>query len=173
MKDSRRSSSTIHQKSVVTHNSLFFPTWFFFHEYSRFTRQQGKGQRLPPYILSITFTRLTSIQTLARLLLQRAHISAQLAPGIEQGTFGTRSLEFTLSTIALVAVAVRRMRKIHICNVQRILLPPNVVAVNIHIFSLVHQLRLLFTLTFAPLPYLFGLCHDMYIQLGRIYLRSV
>ena len=114
MKDSRRSSSTIHQKSVVTHNSLFFPTWFFFHEYSRFTTQQGKGQRLPPYILSITFTRLTGIQTLARLLLQRAHISAQLAPGIEQGTFGTRSLAFTLSTIALVAVAVRRMRKIRV-----------------------------------------------------------
>ena len=52
-------------------------------------------------------------------------------------------------------------------------LHPNVPAVNIHIFSLVQQLRLLLTLTFVPLSYLFGLCHDMYIQLGRVYLRDV
>ena len=32
----------------------------------------------------------------------------------------------------------------------------NVYPVNNHIFSLVHQLRLLLTLTFAPLPYIFG-----------------
>ena len=44
---------------------------------------------------------------------------------------------------------------------------------NIHIFSLVHQLRLLLTLTFVPLPYLFGLCHEMYIQSGRVYLQDV
>ena len=52
-------------------------------------------------------------------------------------------------------------------------LPPNVPAVKIHIFSLVQQLRLLLTLTFVPLSYLFGLCHEMYIQLGRVYLRDV
>ena len=34
--------------------------------------------------------------------------------------------------------------------------PPYVHAVNIHIFSLVHQLRLILTLTFVSLPYLFG-----------------
>ena len=113
-----------------------------------------------------------------------------MAPGIEQGTFGPISLEFTLSTLALLAADVRRMLKTqvtlgnisrvllnlykrYICNVQRLLLPPNVPVVNIHIFSLVHQLRLLLTLTFVPLPYLFGLCHDMYIQLGRVYLRDV
>ena len=39
------------------------------------------------------------------------------------------------------------------CNVQRLVLPFNVHAFNIHIFSLVHQLRLL--LAFVPLPYLF------------------
>ena len=50
--------------------------------------------------------------------------------------------------------------------------PPNVPAVNIHIFSLVHQLPLILTLTFVPLSYLFGLWHDMYIQLGRVYLRA-
>ena len=34
--------------------------------------------------------------------------------------------------------------------------PPNVRAMNIHIFSLVHQFRLILALTFFPLPYLFG-----------------
>ena len=42
---------------------------------------------------------------------------------------------------------------------------------NIHIFFIfiVHQLRLLLTLTFVPLPYLFGQCHDIYVQFGRIF----
>ena len=53
---------------------------------------------------------------------------------------------------------------INICNVRRLLLPLNFYSVNIHIFTLVHQLRLLLTLTFVPLPYVFGLRHDMYIQ---------
>ena len=48
----------------------------------------------------------------------------------------------------------------------RLLLPPSVHAVNSHIVSLVHQLRLLLALTF-------GQYHDMYIQLGRVYLRDV
>ena len=39
---------------------------------------------------------------------------------------------------------------LNIFNVQRLLLPPNAPAVNIRIFSLVHQLRLLLTLTFFP-----------------------
>ena len=80
-----------------------------------------------------------------------------MAPGIERGTFGIRSLEFILSTLALVA-AVRRMLKIRvtlgnisgvllnlnrillnvikICNVQRLLLPLNIHAVNIHSYFL-------------------------------------
>ena len=36
------------------------------------------------------------------------------------------------------------------------LLPPNVQAVNIHISSLAHRLRLLLALTFVALPYLVG-----------------
>ena len=36
------------------------------------------------------------------------------------------------------------------------LLPPNVHAVNIHIFSLANRLRLLLALTFVALPYLVG-----------------
>ena len=47
------------------------------------------------------------------------------------------------------------------CNVQRLLSPPNVHAVSTHIFSLVHQLRLLLAFTFIPLPLLFGQLHDM------------
>ena len=41
-------------------------------------------------------------------------------------------------------------------NFQILPLPLNVHAVNIYIFPLVHQLRLLLTLAFVPLPYLFG-----------------
>ena len=48
--------------------------------------------------------------------------------------------------------------------IQRLLLPSNIHAVKIHIFSLVHQLRLLHTLTFVFLSYLFRYCH-MYFQL--------
>ena len=39
---------------------------------------------------------------------------------------------------------------------QRLLVRLNVHAVNIYIFSLVHQLRLLLILNFVPLHYLFG-----------------
>ena len=56
--------------------------------------------------------------------------------------------------------------------IQRLLLLSNIHAVKIHIFSLVHQLRLLHTLTFVFLSYLFRYCH-MYFQLGRVYLRDV
>ena len=80
-------------------------------------------------------------------------------------TFGTRSLEFILSTLALVAAVFRKMLKTwvtlgnislvlsnltkiyiyiyNICNVQRPLPLVNVHAVNIHIFSLVPQLRII------------------------------
>ena len=107
--------------------------------------------------------------------MQRAHLCAWLAAGIEHGTFGTRFLEFTLSTTALVAAADRRILKTRVTlgNISRVLLNlikrlmfamykerllllPNVHVVNSHIFSLVHQLRLLLALTFVPLPYLFG-----------------
>ena len=191
MKDSRRSSSTIYQESVLTccnAKFAFFSTWLFFANIYDLQDSRRRG-KLSPHNLSTTSTRFTGTQALAGLLVQRANISAQLAPGIEQGTFGTLSLEFTLSTLALVAAAVGRMLKTqvtlgnisrvllnlfkrYICNVQSLLLPPNVPIVNIRISSLVHQVRLLLTLTFASLVYLFGLCH-MYIQLGRVYLRDV
>ena len=44
---------------------------------------------------------------------------------------------------------------LNICNVQRLLLLINVYAETDRIFYLVRQLRLLLTLTFVPLPYLF------------------
>ena len=62
---------------------------------------------------------------------------------------------------------------INISNDQRLLNPLNVHAVNIHIFYLVYQSQLFLTLTFIPLPYLFGLCHDMYVKFGGVYLRNV
>ena len=62
---------------------------------------------------------------------------------------------------------------INISNDQRLLNPLNVHAVNIHIFYLVYQSQLFLTLTFIPLPYLFGLCHDMYDKFGGVYSRDV
>ena len=77
-----------------------------------------------------------------------------------------RPLKFALPTLALIADVVRSMLKTrvtlgNICFVLlnlikrfifvmfKLLHPPNVHTVNIHIFSLVHQLRLLLALTFA------------------------
>ena len=69
------------------------------------------------------------------------------------------------STLALVAAVVRGMLKTRVTmgNIprvllnltKRLLLPPNVHAVN-SLFSLVHQLWLFLALSFVPLPYLFG-----------------
>ena len=60
-------------------------------------------------------------------MLQRAHLYEQLAAGIEHGIFGTRSLEFSLSTPALVAAAVRGMLKtrVRLGNISRALLNLN------------------------------------------------
>ena len=57
MKDSRRSSSTYTESLflyVIKHNLLFlllffFSIWLFFHEYSRFTGQQVKGEAISLY----------------------------------------------------------------------------------------------------------------------------
>ena len=88
--------------------------------------------------------------------------------------FDTRFLEFTLSSLALVSAVVRRMliTWVTLGNISLINLIKRFIfvmfrnaftcnnnndhAVNIHIFSLVHQLRLLLVLTFVPLPYLSG-----------------
>ena len=47
-----------------------------------------------------------------------------MAAGIEHGTFGIRSLEFSLSKLALVAAVVRRMLKTRVTlgNISRVLL---------------------------------------------------
>ena len=107
-------------------------------------------------------------------MLQRAHLCAELAAGLEPGTFGTRSVEFALSSLALAAAYVRRMLKTRgaLGNVFCVLLNlikrlifimfkdsssrPMLMHVNyIHFFSIVHQLRLLHVLTFVPFPFLF------------------
>ena len=100
---------------IVKHNLLFLFLFFFLSGFSftnihdsQDSRQRG---RLSSCILSTTSTHFTVIQRLAGLLLQRARLCIQLAAGIEHGTFGTRSLEFTLSTLALVAAVVSRMLK--------------------------------------------------------------
>ena len=54
---------------------FFFSIWVFFHEHSRFTGQQGKGEGI--YLTPLYhFHRFTDTQTLAGRLLQRAHLCA-------------------------------------------------------------------------------------------------
>ena len=77
----------------------------------------------------------------------------------------------TLGNISRVLLNL--FKRLILVNVQRLLLPPDVPAVNIHIFSLIYQLQLILTLTLVPFPYLLGLCHDMYIRSERVYLRDV
>ena len=69
------------------------------------------------------------------------------------------------------SVPLNIIKRFIFCNVQTPY--SNVPAVNIHIFSLVHQLRLLLALTFVALQYPFGWCLDMYFQWARVYLRDV
>ena len=170
---------------------VFF--WVFFHEYHDLKDSRGRG-RLSLYILSTTSFRFTDTQILAKLLLQRTHRCVQLAAGLKSGTFGflsqvanhsaSRFLNFSLSTLALVADAVRDMLKTRVTlgNISLVLVNLikrfifamfNVHAVNIHIFSLVYQLWLRLALTFVPLLQLFVQCLDMYFQLGRVYLRNI
>ena len=52
---------------------------------------------------------------------------------------------------------------INICNVQSLLLPPNIHAVSVHIVSSSPV-----TAAFVPLPYLFCQCHDMYFNQKEI-----
>ena len=102
--------------------SGFFSRIFTIHRTAGEGAQDSTGRgKLSFYCFSITSTRFTDTQTLAGLLLQRAHLCPQLAAGIELGTFdflthvanhkSTRSLEFALSTLGLAAAFVRRMLK--------------------------------------------------------------
>ena len=69
-----------------------------------------------------------------------------------------RKTRVTLVNISrvLLNLIVTLLNLINNCNFQILPLPLNVHAVNIYIFPLVHQLRLLLTLAFVPLLYLFG-----------------
>ena len=66
----------------------------------------------------------------------------------------------TWVTLGKISHLIKSNQKTQICNIQTP--SPNVHAVNIHIFSLVHQLQLLLALTFVPLPY------PMAVQINQI-----
>ena len=117
MKDLRGSSSTYIDSlflHFVKHNLLFLFSSLSAFSFTNIHDSQDNrcSWRLSPYILSITSTCFTDTQTLAALLVQTINLCAQLAPGIEDGTFGTRFLEFTLFTLALVAAVVAVVRRV-------------------------------------------------------------
>ena len=126
MKDLRRCSSTIREESILTccnaQFSFFLPAFSLTNIHN--LQDSMRRGRLSLYTLSTTPTRITDTQTLAGLLLQRALISAQLAAGIKHSTFGTCYLEFTLSTLALVAAVVMRILKtcVTLGNISRVFL---------------------------------------------------
>ena len=180
MKELRHSSLTILRKfflHAVKQDSLFiFVSLSGFSSTNIYNLQDNryKGREA---ISLYPFYRFHSLQghlDISRVILQRAHLCAQLTAGLKPGTFvfltqvanhqPTRSLEFALPKIALVAAVISRMLKTWetLQNISGVLL--NGQAVNTHIFQLVHQLRLLLALNFVPLPYLFCQCH-MYFQL--------
>ena len=126
MKELRRSSPIIFRKSFLKCCKADFAFLIFFLSGFFFTNihdsQDSKGRRkLSFYNFSTTSTRFIDTQTLAGLLLQRAHLCAQLVVEIEPGTFDfllhvvnhetTRSLEFALSALGLVAAFVGRILK--------------------------------------------------------------
>ena len=129
MKYSRRSSSK-NTESLFLHvakrNLLFlFQFFFYLGFFSRiFTIHRTEDERGDYFLMSFChFYPFHGHLDIAGLLLQRAHICAQLAAGIEHGIFGTRSLEFILSTLALVAAVFRRMLKTRVTlgNISRVL----------------------------------------------------
>ena len=92
MKELRRSSLIVLRKSALTcHKAelagfVFSSIWVFFNE-CHDSQDSRERVRLSLYILSTISTCLTDTETLARLLLQKAHLCAPLAPGLEPGNF--------------------------------------------------------------------------------------
>ena len=92
----------------------------FFHKYSRITGQRVKGETISLY----PFYHFHPLHRHLDITWVIAAPLRILAARIEHGIFGTCSLEFTLSSLALVAAVVRRMLKIRVTlgNVSRVLL---------------------------------------------------
>ena len=130
MRDLRRSSTT-YAKSlflhVVKHNFLFlffFSVWVFFQEYSRFPGQEMKGEAIslyPFYHFHLLYRQLGISWVIA------AESSPLRIAGSRNRTWNTLCytlLEFTLSTLALLAAVVRKMLKTRVTlgNISRFLL---------------------------------------------------
>ena len=111
-----------------------------------------KGGKLSLYIFFYHFHSLHGHLDISRVI--SAHLYEQLTTGLKPGTFGflsefanheaTRSSEFALSAIAIAAAVFRKMLKTRetLGNISPVLLnlittppPPDVQAVNIHVFS--------------------------------------
>ena len=132
---------------------FFFSVWLFFHEYSRFTGQQVKREAISLYPFY-------HFHLLHRHLKISWVIAAESSPLRIAGSWNrTGNFWFMLFRIHSFCTCNgscccqenaensgktgKYFLCLLICNVQRLLLTPNVHAVNIYIFSLVHQ-KLLF-----------------------------
>ena len=118
MKESRRSSSIIHRKTVLTcckAEFTFFLSGFSFHEYSRFMGQQVKGKAISWYPFSHFYP-------LYRRLDISRFIAAVSSPPRIAGRIRTENLRYPL--FALVAAVLWRMLKtpVPLTNISRVLL---------------------------------------------------
>ena len=124
---------------------MFFSIWVLFHEYSRFTRQQEKGEAISLY-------HFYHFHLFHRHLYISRVIAAESSPlrtsAHHEPLSITRSLEFTYSTLAVVAVVVRRMLKTRVTlgNISHVLL-------NL-IKRLIFVMFNVLALTFVPFSYL-------------------
>ena len=134
MKDSRRYSPT-YTKSLFLHvakHNLLLLFFFYLAFLSRmFTihrtagEWEGEGRRGGGYYLLIVFVPLLcASQTLRRWFIAAESSHLRICGSLAAGIFVTRSLEFTLSTLALVAAVVRKMLKtwVTLGNISRVLL---------------------------------------------------
>ena len=119
MKDSRLSSCTqtkslfLHAKSIIFFFCFVLFCFFYLAFLSRlFTIHRTAGERggyLIFFFLPLPPASQTRRHQLGYCFRELTSLHRQLAAGIERETFGACSLEFTYSTLALVAAVVRKM----------------------------------------------------------------
>ena len=95
--------------SIICFYLFFFLVYLaFFERIITINRTAAEGGA---YLLIFFLPILPTSQTLAGLLLQRAHLCSKLAAGIKHRTFGTCSLELSFSILARVTVVVGNLLK--------------------------------------------------------------
>ena len=192
MKDSRRSSST-YTESLFLHVAkhifrLFFSIYLFFQEYLRFTGQQVKGEAISlfpfyhfqPLHRYLDISWVIAVESSPLCIAGSRNRAMNLLVHVLQNSLFLQ-LHWQLPLLGeclILGVTLGNISRVLSNLTKRLIFAVFKDSSSFPIFTQLtvmfslHQLRLLLALTFVPLPYLFGQCHDMYIQLGRVYLQD-